>query len=268
MRLAAQSLTIVLVLSAGPSCVSMWEGDRMRADSKKLRDRVGELEKRDVENEQKLAQLRKLLDDATALLARNSADVGARVQSQEAQLAQVTGQIEEAKHLLESLQKRASEEQARLQAVEQSTAKIASKVAPSMAEDKDQLWKQATDLLAQGNREEGRRFLRGYVQRFPQDPRAPQAVLQIGLAFAAEGRHTQAAAEYQKILETYGKSPEVPEGMWLLGQAFLDLKFCSDAKAVLLDLAKRYAKHPRAADVKTRLRDIAKIAKDKDRCSS
>jgi TolA-binding protein len=268
MRPSAGKLAIVLAASAGLSCVSMWEGDRMRADTKKLRERVGELEKRDAENEQKLAQLRKLLDDATSLLARNSADVGARVQSQEAQLAQVTGQIEEAKHLLESLQKRAAEEQARLQAVEQTQAKIASKVAPTMAEDKDQLWKQANDLLLQGNREEGRRFLRGYLQRFPQDPRAPQAVLQIGLAFAAEGRHTQAAAEYQKILESYNKSPEVPEAMWLLGQAFLDLKFCSDAKAVLLDLSRRYPKSPRAADLKTRLRDIAKIAKDRDRCSS
>jgi tol-pal system protein YbgF len=266
-RVAPAGLALFLA-AAGGGCVSMWEGDRIRADIKKLRDRVGDLERKDTETEQRLAQLRKLLDEATTLLARNSADVGARVQLQEAVLAQVQGKIDEATHVLEELKKKTAEEQARLANIEANQAKIASKVAPAMAEDKEQLWRQASDFMTQGNREEGRRFFRGFIQRFPQDPRAPQAYLQIGQSFAMEGRHTQAVAEYDKVLTVYSKSPEVPEAMWLLGQSFVDLKFCSDARAVLQDLSRRYPKSPRATEVKNRLREIIRISRDKKLCTN
>ena len=58
-----------------------------------------------------------------------------------------------------------------------------------MAEDKETLWKQAQERMAGGMREDARRFFRGFIQRFPQDPRAPQAHLEIGRSYALEGKH-------------------------------------------------------------------------------
>ena len=52
-----------------------------------------------------------------------------------------------------------------------------------MPDDKDQLWVQAGQRLAAGQRDEGRRFYRTFIQRFPQDARAPQAYLVIGQSF-------------------------------------------------------------------------------------
>lgn len=257
---------VVAVALSG--CVSMWEGDRISADLSKLRERVKTLEKRDADTEEQLTRLRKVLDDATTLLARNSADVGARVQTNEAQLQAAQGQIEEAKHLLDQIQKKASDEQTRLNSLEASQAKIVNKVAPTMADDKDALWKQASDLTVAGNREEARRFFRGFIQRFPQDPRTPQAYLEVGKGFSTDGKHTNAAAEFQKVLDAFPKSAEVPEAMWYLGQAFLDLKFCRESKAILDDLGKRFPKNPRASAVKARSREIGKILRDKDRCQS
>jgi TolA-binding protein len=60
----------------------------------------------------------------------------------------------------------------------------------------------------------------------------------------------------------------VPEAMWLLGQSFVELKFCSDAKVLFQDLAKRYPKSARADEVKQRLRDLQKIARDKKLCTN
>ncbi len=263
--------TTLVALALG-SCVTAGEGERIQGDVAKLRERVEVIETRDVEATQQLARLRKVLDQATALLTRNSADVGARVAKSETDIALLTGKIEEAAHLLEQLQKRLGEDgtrlDGRLAALEQGQQKIVDRVAPSMPEDKDALWKEAQSRLAGGMRDDARRFFRSFLQRFPQDPRAPEAGLQIGRSFAVDGKHTQAAAEYQKVLDGYAKAPEVPEAMWLLGESFVELKFCSDARVLLQDLAKRYPKAARANDAKQKIRDLTKIMKDQRLCTS
>ena len=50
----------------------------MRADIADLRARLDEIDKRDKEYKEQVVRLRKVLDQATALLTRNSADVGAK----------------------------------------------------------------------------------------------------------------------------------------------------------------------------------------------
>ena len=94
--------------------------------------------------------------------------------------------------------------------------KIADKVAPTMPDDKEQLWQQAAQRLASGQRDDGRRFYRVFIQRFPADPRAAQAYLAIGMSFVQESKFPNAAAEFQKVLTVYPSAPEVPEAMWQL----------------------------------------------------
>ena len=128
-----------------------------------------------------------------------------------------------------------------------------------MPGDKDQLWAQAGQRLASGQRDDGRRFYRVFIQRFPQDPRAPQAYVAIGMSFVQEGKYPNAAAEFQKVLNTYPSSPEVPEAMWQLSLSFVQLHFCTDARALLSDIVKRYPKSPRASDARGELKSIAKL---------
>jgi TolA-binding protein len=257
-----------LLLVAAVGCVTSGQGELMRRDIARLRERLELMERRGAEAEEQMGRLRTILDEATALLARNNADVGARVQKAEMDLGALTGKLEEAKHLLEQLQKQQTDEASRLAALEQGQQKIADRVAPAMAEDPQTLWKQAQERMAGGMREDARRFFRGFIQRFPQDPRAPQAHLEVGRSYALEGKHTQAAAEYQRVLDAFPKSPEVPEAMWLMAQSFVDLKFCTDARALLQDLLRRYPRSQRVADARTRLRDLQRLVKDKRACAS
>ena len=130
-----------------------------------------------------------------------------------------------------------------------------------MPDDKEQLWAQAAQRLASGQRDDGRRFYRVFIQRFPADPRAAQAYLAIGMSFVQESKYPNAAAEFQKVLTVYPSAPEVPEAMWQLSLAFVQLHFCTDARSLLGDLVKRYPKSPRANDAKTELKTIAKLPK-------
>jgi TolA-binding protein len=260
----ALALAAVLPL-AGWACVTSGTGERMRRDIDKLRDRIEAMEKRGAEAEEQMARLRTILDEATSLLARNNADVGARVQKTEMELGALSGKLEEARHLLDQMQKQQTD---RLSALEQNQQKIVDRVAPAMAEDKDTLWKQAQERMSSGMREDARRFYRGYIQRFPSDPRAPQAHLEIGRSYALEGKHTQAVAEYQRVLAAFARSPEVPEAMWQTAESFLALKFCTDARAFLQDLIRRYPRANQSAEAKNRLREVQKMMRDKRACNS
>jgi TolA-binding protein len=255
----------LLGLLAGPACVTTSEGEKIQSDIAALRARLDEIDKRDKEYKEQVVRLRTVLDEATKLLTRNSADVGAKAAKAEQDIAALQGRIEEMTHAQEQANRQAVENQnrldARLAALEQTQTKIVDKVAPTLPEDKEQLWAQARQRLDSGQRDDGRRFYRVFIQRFPQDPRASQAYMAIGMSFVQEGKYPNAAAEFQKVMNSYASSPEVPEAMWQLAVAFVQLHFCTDAKALLTDLVKRYPKSPRAADAKNELKAIAKLPK-------
>jgi TolA-binding protein len=260
---AAGSLLAVVIFSG--CLMTSGQGDKLRDDISQLSKRVETIEAR--LNDQ-MARLRKLLDEATGLLERNSADLGSKVARDESDIAALVGKLEEARHLLEEMQKRLAVMEQTQQKTTQEQQRIIERVAPTMPEDKEALWKESQTRLAGGMREDARRFLRSFIQRFPNDPRASQAQLQVGQSFAQEFKNGLAVAEYLAVMSRFARSPEVPEAMWLLGEVYVSMKYCTDAKAIFLDLSKRYPKSPRATQVKDRLRDIQKIARNKDLCTS
>jgi len=250
---------------AGGGCVTSAEGEKLRHDITDLRTRLDQIDQRDKEYKEQVVKLRDVLDRATKLLTRNSADVGAKAAKAEQDIAALQGRIEELTHALELQNRQAADErnrfETRLATLEQTATKIVDKVAPTMPDDKEQLWAQAAQRLASGQRDDGRRFYRVFIQRFPADPRAAQAYLAIGMSFVQESKYPNAAAEFQKVLTAYPSAPEVPEAMWQLSLAFVQLHFCTDARSLLGDLVKRYPKSPRATDAKNQLKTIAKLPK-------
>jgi tol-pal system protein YbgF len=265
---ARLSLAAPLLLVLGASCVTSGEGEKMQADINKLRERLDALDRRDVDINEQVTRLRTVLDQATGLLSRNSADLGTKVAKNESDLAALTGQLEEAKHLLDDLQKKVNDTQSRLGGVEQTTNKIVDTVAPPIPQDKEQLWKEAQTRLNAGQRDDARRFFLAFIQRFPQDARAPQAHIFVGQSYAVEGKPQAAGGQFQKVLDNYKSSPEVPEAMFLLAQSYVELKFCSDARIILQDLEKRYPRSGRVKDARVKLRELQKIGKDKRLCTS
>jgi TolA-binding protein len=264
--LAGRLLAFALVGALAPAgCVTSSEGDRMQADLSALRIRLDEIDRRDKEYKEQVIRLRKVLDEATALLTRNSADVGAKAAKAEQDIAALQGRIEEIAHDIDQSGHQSTDErarfEARLVALEQTQSKIVDRVAPEMPADKDQLWLQAGQRLGSGQRDDGRRFYRVFIQRFPQDPRSPQAYLAIAMSFVQESKYANAVGELQKVLNTYPASPEVPEAMWQLSLSFVQLHFCTDARALLGDLVKRYPRSPRAGDARGELRSIGKLPK-------
>jgi septal ring factor EnvC (AmiA/AmiB activator) len=101
---ATAGCTLAVVLMSG-CLMTTDQGDKLRDDISQLSKRMEAIETRI--NDQ-MARLRKVLDEATGLLERNSADLGTKVARNESDIAALTGKLEEAKYLLDELQKQAT----------------------------------------------------------------------------------------------------------------------------------------------------------------
>src|ERR1039457_1639594 len=115
-------------------CVTTGQGEKMSADIGQLRQRLDVMEVRDRDINEKVGQLRTVLNEATALLGRNSADLGARVAKSETDIAAMTGKIEEAKYLVGELQKQVNLTTTKVGGLEQNQQRIVDRVAPTMPE--------------------------------------------------------------------------------------------------------------------------------------
>lgn len=249
-----------IALATTSSCMTRMEAHRLQTSVAGLRLRLDGVDKLDQAHKEQVAQLRVVLDQATALLTTNSSDVGTKETKAEVDIATLQAQLDRLGQTIDQRRQHNADDQrrfdTRLAALERSEAAIADKVAPLLPDDKDQLWQQAAARLRSGESDEGRRYYRAFVQRFPQDPRAPQAYLAIGESFLQEKRFSSAAAAFQRLLETFPTSPEVPEATLRLSSAFVELRFCTDARSLLRDVLKRYPTSPPAAEARRELKVV------------
>ena len=262
----ATTLLLWLPLLPLPGCLTTQQGDRIRADLATCARAVDGLERFDREHNQQVVDLRKVLDDASDLLAANSADVVTKENQAEANVAAMRVKVDEMTRALQQGGADGAEQLGRMEtrvaALERSEAKLVERVDPELPDDKEQLWQQAGERMRSGQSEEGRRFYRAFVRRFPQDPRAARATYEIGLSFALERQFSRAAAQFQTVLDAYPRSPEVPDAMWQLSMSFVQLHFCTDARALLDELVKRYPRSPPVRNAQRQLKTIRRLPRN------
>ena len=214
-------------------------------------------------------RLKKVLDEATGLLTRNSADVGAKVQKAEQDISALQGRIDEMAHAQEVQARQSADEhnrfETRIGTLEQTSSKIVDKVAPTMPDDKDQLWTRRPAALGRPAR-----------RRTPLLPRVHPA-LPAGPACAAGlpgDRHVvrpgdQVPERRRGVPEGARHLPSRPRSRRRCGSSRArssSSPFCTDAKSLLTDLMKRFPKSPRSADAKDEIKRIGKLPKSA--CSS
>lgn len=257
---------VALIVLAMPACLTVRQGEKMHADLAAVRARLDDLDRWDEEHWREVAELRSVLDKASALVAANDADVGAKEEKAEADISAMQQKVEDLTRALQTDGQQEREElirsEARVTTLEQSEARLVDRVSPTLPEDKEQLWRQAGERLASGQSQEARRFFHAFIRRFPEDPRSPRAYLEVGRSFALERQFPWAAAEFQRVLDAYPRSPEVPEAIWQLSIAFVELRFCTDARTLLRDLANRYPNSSPAIRAQREIKTIKRLPRN------
>lgn len=256
-------------MGTGSGCMTTFQARKARASLGDLRARLDALEDANGEHAKQIADLSRALEEARALLVASADDAAAKENRAETDIADLQLRLNE----LTDAVARGARERAeardrvakRLAALEQTDSNLAERIGLSLPDDKEQLWRQATALFASGQREQGRRYVQVFIQRFPQDSRVPQGLLSIGLSYAQEARFANAAATYQRLLSIYPDSPEAPEAMWQLSRAFGEMAFCKDERTLLRNLVERYPKSRPAMDATKALNNLKRSS---DACVS
>ena len=251
-KLRFAALLLACAFGASACWVSKYEGEQMQQAARARDERLNALESQTEVNhktlDEKLAQLEDLVGRATQVLQRDSADVGAQVETLRQKFSELEGALAELRHDFTQFQQEAAE---KLAALEQKTAGGSAPVTTEpVPPDAPSHFKKAQDAFQAGQYPESRALFMAYVQKYANDARAGEAQYWIAASYLQENKPATALGEYRKVISAYPKSSAVNVALYGMADAFYRLHACTDAKSAIDALL---ARKPEAA-----LKDRAK----------
>ncbi|MDD9941620.1 MAG: tetratricopeptide repeat protein [Myxococcales bacterium] len=214
----------------------------------------------------KVAELETVLEKATRVLHRDSAELVAQVDSMSSKIASLEGALAELRHEFETFAREEAEKRA---AIEQRLSGGSGGIVPPPASeipaDKKAHFDKAYQLFLTKDYAGSRALFKAFVDRYRSDQQAGNAQYWIAASYLQEGKPATALGEYRKVISNYAKSGAVNVALYGMGDAFHRLHACTDARAALQALLKRKPK----PDLAKRARAlIKKIRKEKKGCTS
>jgi TolA-binding protein len=274
LRGALRALSM-LGLCTGLSGCFLWtssgEGDELRTDMDAHGDRLASLEAAqnaqleqlktaEAQAQQSIGELEQVIERATTVVQRNSADVTVQVGDLQSKIAVMEGRLAELQFAIEDLKK---QQTAVVGSGTGSTASSGGEAVPA-----DQIPADKTDHYAAAYRAytdrdfpKSRALFRTYIERYKTDAQSDNAQYWIGASYLVENRPATAMAELRKVIENFRGGDAVDESLLDMAEAFYRLKSCSDARNTLDTLIKTQPNSPLADKAKQKLRDIKKAPK-------
>lgn len=238
-------------------------------EGRELRKDVTTLEKKVDEGlGTKVERLEKVLGEATKLLTRNSADLGAEVSSLGEEQRRLNGLVLEAKRIADSIAPALEKHEVRLAELEQRLAAIEEKTAAPPPKTAAELYAEGQSASSAGDYARAEAVLRTLVVKYPADPVADDAQMLRGEVWARQKAYDKALPEFQKVYDKYPSSPLADQALWRAGEMAEALKWCTDARAYYGLLRQKYPKSPLVNKAKAKDAAIKKIARDKKKCLS
>ncbi|WP_083458300.1 tetratricopeptide repeat protein [Sandaracinus amylolyticus] len=269
-RLPALRPTLIGVgLAAGSALLSAcWATterfDRLAARVQSLETRSASLETdvgAQVEHAKtKVAELEQVLERATQVVTRSSADTGAQVEALQEQIARQEGAIAELQHELSRLHEEFREQQTDYENRMKKLARRAGIDMPleetEIPADREQHWQAALRAVESRDFSTARALYRAYVTRYRDDARADDAQLAIGRSYLTEDRPATALGELRRVISDFQQGDAVPAALLAMGDAFYRLHACGEARTALDTLIRAHPRSPLAAEARTKLREI------------
>jgi tol-pal system protein YbgF len=264
----------LLLPTAG--CMTRAEGDRLAREATDRERRLKALEegideqraelKADLERgKSKITELGEVLEEATQVVRRNSADLGLEVEQIKEKIAHLEGAIAEARHEVEQLRRALREQRSLLEDKLETFARRAGvdmDVAPGdIPKDKAAHYEAAERALGEGAHSKARALFREYLGRYPKDEHAGNAQYLIGRSYLSQDKPATALAELRKVLSTYRDSDAMDKALFGMGEAFFALQSCSDAKNAFQALIKSHPKSSLVKDARAKLREVQRAPK-------
>jgi tol-pal system protein YbgF len=248
------------------------EGEGLRKDVTTLQSKIDTKEK-DLSTE--VDQLKSTLDEASKILKRNSADIGADVQSLKDDMRNVRGLITASKSYADDIGAKVDAQSAkidalsaRVDALEKIAAGNSVGGTPTIGANPDDLWQQGKDAFGAQRWDEARDAFKKLVVGFPDHPKASQAQYFRAEAYFQQKQYDAAIAEFQKVVDKYGTSDLADDALFREGESAEALLHCTEARAYFGLLGQKYPKSNLVKKAQDKDKQLKKEAKDKSKCSS
>jgi TolA-binding protein len=282
MRTARTFLVLAAALALGSAQAGcfLWttrdDGETFKIRTKQLEDRLAKIEGDSATERARLTEmidtartqiveLEETLSKATRVLARNSADFGAEMETLKDQLRASDGALAELQHQIESVAAQA--EEANRKVVDFALAAgldlpIDTSKVPEKPKDHFDMIRVSYEAGRYG---EARELAKLYLQRYPKDDAADDVQFLVARSFVAQKRWAKALGALRQFTDVYPKSELNPEVLYEMASAFFQLGDCTDARVLVDTIASKHKDSPFAAKAQTLMQEINK---QKSRCTS
>lgn len=263
-----KTLLFVLPLTGCFWATTKSEGEVLRKDVTSLQTRLDAKEK---ELETQIQRLQGVLDEATRILKRNSADIGAEVERLSSDVRTANGLANEIKTGITDLRtafdayRKATD--TRLDGLEQRLAQLESgkPAANSTAED---LWRLGTTAYQASKYHDAIEAYRRLAASYPTHERADDALYFRGQAHGKLLEWEKAIGVYQTLNQKFPDGELTDDGLYFAAIAAQQLKLCSEGRAYLEAIKKKFPRSNVAKDAATLEATLKKDARNKAKCTS
>jgi TolA-binding protein len=271
-HMATRAGFVLFIGLALSGCLTTSAGDEIRSAARAQEERVASLEAGSVQNREeldaKVRELEDVIERATQVVTRNSADAGAQVEAMKEQLARLEGVVEELRHKLDAFTAEQAQYKAELEGRIAAGGMAGGKpgvkpvLDPSEIPGDPESHYKAGTAAYQGNlHEKARALFREFLTRYPSDAKAGNAQYWIGASYLQENKPAAALGELRKVISDHAKSTAVNVALFGMADAFFRLKACTDAANAADALIKRKPDKALMDRIKKLASDIKKAPK-------
>ena len=243
------------------------EGETLRHDVDSLNTRISSKEKA---LDDQVKQLQTVIDEATKVLKRNNADIGADVDQLRTDVRTANGLATSINNSMNELKlafdKYQKDTDTRLDGLEARLGQLESGK-PSANSGPDDLWRLGSQAFDAGRYADAVDIYKRLAQSFPNHEKAPNARYFEGQSYSNLKDWDHAIGAYQTLYEKYPTSDLADDGMFLAAQAAQQLKLCDEARAYLGIIKQKYPKSNVLKQANELDRQLAKDEKNKGKCT-
>jgi TolA-binding protein len=244
------------------------EGETLRKDVGSLNDRVSTKEK--VLDDQ-VKQLQTVIDEATKVLKRNNADIGADVDGLRSDIRTANGLVtainQSINELKASLDKYKRDNDARLDGLDARVGQLESGK-PSASSSPEDLWRLGSAAFDAGKFNDAIEIFKRLVATYPTSGKADDAQYFKGQSYGKLLDWEHAIGAYQTLVEKYPESDLADDGLYFAALAAQQMKNCTEARTYLGLVKTKYPKSNVLSSSNSLDVTIKKDLRNKSKCTS
>jgi TolA-binding protein len=190
---------------------------------------------------------------------RANADTGSDLLSSKARMNDLAGRADELSHAIEELRKNQqdtrNEVDTKLDALsrQQAVEKAPAPPPVQIPADKETHYQAVMGAYGQKDWPLVRTLGHEYNVRYPTDDRADDVQYLLGDADLQDNRPTSALGEFNRLLKVYPRSDKLDRTLFAMGEAYLQLHDCANAKLAFGAVEQRFAREKIGVQAKAKI---------------